>query len=192
LSADDARNKIHDIVHALFNNIPSGVGSTRKDLRLAPKELSRVLEKGARWTLENGYGSEADTDHMDAQGCIPGADPAYVSSRALERGKAQLGTLGSGNHFVEVGYVEEIFDEGAASAMGLYKDQMTVLVHTGSRGLGHQVCDDYIKVMLEVRGNTELSCLILNFVAPLWIPRKAGDISLPWPAPPISRSSIAR
>ena len=149
MSADDARKKIHDIVHSLFRNIPSGVGSTRKDLRLSPKELSRVLEKGARWTLEHGYGSEADTDHMEAQGCIPGADPDCVSSRALERGKAQLGTLGSGNHFVEVGYVEEVFDEGASSAMGLYKDQMTVMVHTGSRGLGHQVCDDYIKVMLE-------------------------------------------
>jgi len=149
LSADDARKKIHDIVHSLFRNIPSGVGSTRKDLRLAPKELSKVLEKGALWTLEHGYGSEADTDHIEAQGCIPGADPACVSSRALERGKAQLGTLGSGNHFVEVGYVEEVFDEKAASTMGLHKDQMTVLVHTGSRGLGHQVCDDYIKVMLE-------------------------------------------
>ena len=149
MSADDARKKIHDIVHGLFRNIPSGVGSTRKDLRLAPKELSRVLEKGAGWTLEHGYGSEADADHIEAQGCIPGADPGCVSSRAMERGKAQLGTLGSGNHFVEVGYVEEVLDEGAASAMGLYKDQMTVLVHTGSRGLGHQVCDDYIKVMLE-------------------------------------------
>jgi tRNA-splicing ligase RtcB len=149
LSADDARKKIQDIVHALFRNIPSGVGSTRKDLRLTPKELSRVLEKGAQWTLEHGYGSEADTDHIEAHGCIPGADPVWVSSRAMERGKAQLGTLGSGNHFVEVGYVDEVFDEGAASAMGLHKDQMTVLVHTGSRGLGHQVCDDYIKVMLE-------------------------------------------
>ena len=149
MSADDARKKIHDIVHSLFRNIPSGVGSTRKDLRLAPKELSKVLEKGARWTLEEGYGSERDADHIEAQGCIPGADPGYVSSRALERGKAQLGTLGSGNHFVEVGYVEKVFDEGAAHAMGLHEDQMTILVHTGSRGLGHQVCDDYIKVMLE-------------------------------------------
>jgi tRNA-splicing ligase RtcB (3'-phosphate/5'-hydroxy nucleic acid ligase) len=149
LSADDARKKIHDIVHGLFRNIPSGVGSTRKDLRLAPKELSGVLEKGALWTLQQGYGSETDADHMEARGCIPGADPGSVSSRAMERGKAQLGTLGSGNHFVEVGYVEEVFDEEAASTMGLYRDQMTVLVHTGSRGLGHQVCDDYIKVMLD-------------------------------------------
>jgi tRNA-splicing ligase RtcB len=149
LSADDARKKIHDIVHALFRNIPSGVGSTRKDLRLAPKELSGVLEKGVLWTLQHGYGSETDADHMEARGCIPGADPGCVSSRAMERGKSQLGTLGSGNHFVEVGYVEEVFDEEAASTMGLYRDQMTVLVHTGSRGLGHQVCDDYIKVMLD-------------------------------------------
>jgi tRNA-splicing ligase RtcB len=118
-------------------------------LRLSPKELSGVLEKGALWTLQQGYGSETDAEHMEARGRIPGADPSCVSSRAMERGKAQLGTLGSGNHFVEVGYVEEVFDDAAASAMGLYRDQMTVLVHTGSRGLGHQVCDDYIKVMLE-------------------------------------------
>jgi tRNA-splicing ligase RtcB (3'-phosphate/5'-hydroxy nucleic acid ligase) len=149
LSAQDARRKIHDIVTALSQNIPAGVGSKRKDLKLAPKELSRVMEKGARWTIENGYGSSEDTEHIEAQGCIAGADPACVSGRALERGRAQLGTLGSGNHFVEVGFVDEIFDEKAAGLLGLYKDQMTVLVHTGSRGLGHQVCDDYIKVMLQ-------------------------------------------
>jgi tRNA-splicing ligase RtcB (3'-phosphate/5'-hydroxy nucleic acid ligase) len=136
-------------VAALFQNIPSGVGSKRKDLKLAPKELSRVLEKGVRWTIENGYGSPEDAGHIEAQGCIPGADPDRVSERALERGRAQLGTVGSGNHFVEVGWVDEVFDEKAAALLGLHKDQMTVLVHTGSRGLGHQVCDDYIKVMLQ-------------------------------------------
>jgi tRNA-splicing ligase RtcB (3'-phosphate/5'-hydroxy nucleic acid ligase) len=136
-------------VTALFQNIPSGVGSKRKDLKLAPKELSRVMEKGVRWTIEAGYGSPDDADHIEAQGRIPGADPDCVSERALERGRAQLGTLGSGNHFVEVGYVDEVYDEKAAGFLGLHKNQMTVLVHTGSRGLGHQVCDDYIKVMLQ-------------------------------------------
>jgi tRNA-splicing ligase RtcB len=149
LSADDARKKIYDIVDALFVNIPSGVGSRRKDLKLNPKELAEVLRKGVRWTIERGYASSGDSDHIEALGCIPGADPDRVSNRALERGRAQLGTLGSGNHFVEVGYVDEVYDHEAASAMGLEKDQMTILVHTGSRGLGHQVCDDYIRVMLE-------------------------------------------
>jgi tRNA-splicing ligase RtcB len=149
LSAEDARKRIHDLLTALFRNIPSGVGSKRKDLRLTPKELSRVLEKGVRWAMENGYASSEDVAHTEAEGSIPGADPDRVSERALERGLAQLGTLGSGNHFVEVGYVDEIYDKKAADLFALYKDQMTVLVHTGSRGLGHQICDDYIKVMLQ-------------------------------------------
>jgi len=149
LSAEDGRKKIEDLLAVLFKNIPSGVGSRRKDLKLTTKELSRVLEKGARWAMENGYGSSEDVNHTEAGGWIPGADPARVSARALERGLAQLGTLGSGNHFVEVGYVDEVYDEKAAECFGLHKDQLTVLVHTGSRGLGHQICDDYIKVMLQ-------------------------------------------
>jgi tRNA-splicing ligase RtcB len=112
------------------------------------EEERRVLKKGARWAVEKGFGSTEDLDHIEEQGCIEGADPARVSEKAMERGRAQLGTLGSGNHFVEVGYVAEVFDEGVARALGLWKDQVTVIVHTGSRGLGHQVCDDYIRVMM--------------------------------------------
>jgi tRNA-splicing ligase RtcB len=106
------------------------------------------MVKGARWAMENGYGSSEDVACTEAEGSIPGADPDRVSERAMERGLAQLGTVGSGNHFVEVGYVDEIYDEKVADHLGLHKDQMTVLIHTGSRGLGHQICDDYIKVML--------------------------------------------
>jgi tRNA-splicing ligase RtcB len=149
LSRTDVEKVIHQLVDALFRNIPSGVGSHRKDLKLDPKELSRVLEKGVKWALERGYGSADDLEHIEARGCIPGADASKVSDKAMERGKAQLGTVGSGNHFVEVGYVEEVFDEEAARVLGLEKDMATVLVHTGSRGLGHQVCDDYIKVMMK-------------------------------------------
>lgn len=149
LSRTDIEKMIHTLVDALFRNIPSGVGSQRKDLKLDPRELSKVLEKGVRWALEKGYGSPEDLEHMEARGCIPGADASKVSDKAMERGKAQLGTVGSGNHFVEVGYVEEVFDEELARALGLEKDMATVLVHTGSRGLGHQVCDDYIKVMMK-------------------------------------------
>jgi tRNA-splicing ligase RtcB len=99
--------------------------------------------------VDQGYGRWEDLEHIEEKGRLPDADPDLVSPKALERGRAQLGTLGSGNHFVEVGYVAEIYDEKAASVLGLAKDQVTTIVHTGSRGLGHQVCDDYIRVMLQ-------------------------------------------
>jgi tRNA-splicing ligase RtcB len=127
----------------------SGVGSRRKDLKLNMPTLKEVLRYGAGWAVKNGYGSKDDLAHIEAEGQIPGADPGMVSQFAMDRGRDQLGTLGSGNHFVEVGYVAEIFDEKLAAALGLFKGQVTVIVHTGSRGLGHQVCDDYIKVMLK-------------------------------------------
>ncbi len=136
-------------MEALFNNIPSGVGSKRKDLRLSHAELRQVLVKGAAWAIGRGFGFENDLEHIEENGRIQGADPSLISKRALERGKPQLGTLGSGNHFVEVGYVDEIYDEKAATALGLFLDQVTIIVHTGSRGLGHQVCDDYIKILMK-------------------------------------------
>jgi tRNA-splicing ligase RtcB (3'-phosphate/5'-hydroxy nucleic acid ligase) len=149
LSRKDVEGSMTRLVDGLFRNIPSGVGSHRKDLKLVPKELAKVLRQGVRWAVDHGFGSWEDLAHIEAEGCIPGADPDKVSDRALERGKAQLGTLGSGNHFVEVGYVEEVYDPEAARAFGLEEDMATVLIHTGSRGLGHQVCDDSIKVMLK-------------------------------------------
>lgn len=108
-----------------------------------------MLVGGVEWTLENGYGTPLDQSCIEANGRIPKADPEKISDRAMERGNNQLGTLGSGNHFIEVGFVEEVYDPTTASVMGLEKDQATVLIHTGSRGLGHQVCDDYISVMLK-------------------------------------------
>ena len=148
LSRQDISGSIRELVEALFRNIPSGVGSRRKDLKLSREEEKRVFVKGARWAIENGYGISEDLKHIEEKGAIAGADPRVVSERALERGRAQLGTLGSGNHFVEVGYVAEIYDEKLANALRLKEDGATVIVHTGSRGLGHQVCDDYIRVML--------------------------------------------
>ncbi len=138
-----------EIVDALFRNIPSGVGSHRKDFKLSPKDQEKVLLQGASWAVRQGYGSDRDLEHIEEGGCLAGARPDLVSDRALERGKDQLGTLGSGNHFVEVGYVETIYDQPAARALGLFEDQVTVIVHTGSRGLGHQVCDDYIKRLMK-------------------------------------------
>ena len=149
LSRKDIQGKVKELVEVLFTNIPSGVGSHRKDLKLNREEERRVLKKGARWAVEKGFGTSEDLAHIEEQGCIEGGDPERVSERAMERGRAQLGTLGSGNHFVEVGYVAEIFDESVARTLGLWKDQVTVIVHTGSRGLGHQVCDDYIRVMMD-------------------------------------------
>ena len=149
LYAAEIRDKIPTLVEALFRNIPSGVGSRRKDLRLSAHEMDNVLVKGAGWAVSRGYGGEEDLAHIEEQGCIGGGNPEHVSQRAHTRGKDQLGTLGSGNHFVEVGCVEEVYDEGAAEALSLREGQITVIVHTGSRGLGHQVCDDYIKVLLK-------------------------------------------
>jgi tRNA-splicing ligase RtcB len=133
----------------MFRDIPCGTGKKGIVGGLTFDELDRVLEIGAHWAVEKGYGSSADLQHIEETGKMPDADPSKVSRRAKERGKDQLGTLGSGNHFVEVQYVAEVFDEDAAEAFGLFADQMVVLIHTGSRGLGHQVCTDYLEIMQE-------------------------------------------
>ncbi len=135
-----------DLVGVLYGEIPSGVGSKGK-IRLSAEEERRLLLKGARWAVENGYGSAGDLENMESGGCIDGADPDLISQKAYERGRAQQGTLGSGNHFLEIQYVDEIYDEKAAESLGLYKNQMTVMIHTGSRGFGHQVCTDFLEVM---------------------------------------------
>ena len=150
LSRKEIEGRIKEIVGALFRNIPSGVGSHRKDFKLSIKDQEKVLNLGARWAVNQGFGSLKDLEHIEEGGCIEGARPDLVSSKALERGKDQLGTLGSGNHFVEVGYVETIYDPKAAQGLGLFDQQVTVMVHTGSRGLGHQVCDEAIKKLIPV------------------------------------------
>ncbi len=149
LERKEVKGHIRKLVETLFRNIPSGVGSKRKDLRLSKAELKKVLVKGVGWAVKQGFGLEEDPEYIEERGCIQGADPDLISDRALERGRAQLGTLGSGNHFVEVGYVDEVYDEHAAKDLGLFLDQVTIIVHTGSRGLGHQVCDDYIKILMK-------------------------------------------
>jgi tRNA-splicing ligase RtcB len=148
LERKDIQDKLPQLVDNLFRNIPSGVGSTGA-LKLSKQDEKQVLQKGARWAVENDYGSDDDLDKIEENGTMAGADAEQISNHALERGRAQLGTLGSGNHFVEIGVVQEIYDEAAAQAMRLRKNQVTLIIHTGSRGLGHQVCDDYIKIMLK-------------------------------------------
>ncbi len=146
LSKKDIQPKIQDLVTALFNRVPSGLGS-KGELRVSDSVEKKVLLNGAAWAVKNGYGTEEDLEFIEENGRIDGAVPAVVSKKALERGRAQLGTLGSGNHFLEVGYVSEIYDHEAARVLGLELDQVTVFVHCGSRGFGYQICDDYIVVM---------------------------------------------
>jgi len=138
--------RLKDLVDALYRHIPCGVGSTGA-IQLSPKEEKRVLRKGSRWAIEEGLGEPEDLAHTEDRGCLPGADPDAVSDRAMERGRRQLGTLGAGNHFVEVGVVDEIYDPVVAEAFGLVESRVTVMLHTGSRGFGYQVCDDFLAEM---------------------------------------------
>lgn len=146
LTKQDVLPKLKDLVSLLQREIPSGVGSKGK-LRLDAESEKKLLVGGARWAVEQGFGVSEDLERIESGGCIDGADPSLISAKAYERGRAQQGTLGSGNHFLEVQYVDEIYDEGAANSLGLFLDQITVMIHTGSRGFGHQVCTDFLEVM---------------------------------------------
>ena len=146
LHLEDVRPRIQKIVEELAREVPSGVGSTGP-ISLSSSDMEKVLTRGSKWAVSNGYGGENDVLHTEENGAMAGADPDQVSKHAKERGSDQLGTLGSGNHFLEVQVVEEVYDEKVANSFGLWKDQITIEVHSGSRGLGHQVCSDYINVM---------------------------------------------
>ncbi|HXF05416.1 MAG TPA: RtcB family protein [Blastocatellia bacterium] len=146
LELDEVRSRLEAIVNDLFHAVPSGTGREGQ-ISVSRAEMDNVLRLGAQWAVEQGYGREDDLDHIESRGCIPGANPKAASDHAKHRGADQLGTLGSGNHFLEIQYVDEIFDESAARAFGLSPGQVTVLIHTGSRGFGHQVCTDYLKVL---------------------------------------------
>jgi tRNA-splicing ligase RtcB (3'-phosphate/5'-hydroxy nucleic acid ligase) len=149
LHVDDLRGKIKPLVDQLFRDVPSGVGSSGAIAKLPRREMERVLAEGAGWAVKQGYGSAADLDHTEDGGAIAGADPQAVSERAYARGQDQVGTLGSGNHFLELQAVDEIFDRQAAATYGLHEGQMTIMIHCGSRGFGYQVCDDYLQTMAE-------------------------------------------
>ena len=157
LSVDETRSRIKEIIDNLYTNIPSGLGSRRKDLKLSKDELKRVLKKGAGWAVEKGYGSQEDLTFIEDEGHLDYADPDTVSDRAYERGKDQLGTVGSGNHFVEVGFIQEVYDVHAAENFGLFEGQTTIMIHTGSRGLGYQICDDSIREMIKASSKYGIS-----------------------------------
>jgi tRNA-splicing ligase RtcB len=148
LTVEDVRPRLRDLVHQLFRDVPSGTGKSSR-LSVSDADLDKILENGPEWAIEHDMGSPSDLDHTEERGCIAGADPFAVSPRAKQRGKPQLGTLGSGNHFLEVQYVDEIFDEKTASQYNLSKNRIVLLIHTGSRGLGHQVCTDYVSQLDE-------------------------------------------
>ncbi len=147
LLRSEVQGKVKEVARELYNQVPVGVGS-RSTIRLKPKEEEEVLTRGAAWAVGRGFGSHEDLQRIEEGGCLRGARPETLSRKALERGRPQLGTLGSGNHFVELGYVEEVYDPDVAAVLGLDQGRVTITVHTGSRGLGHQVCDDYIKKLL--------------------------------------------
>jgi tRNA-splicing ligase RtcB (3'-phosphate/5'-hydroxy nucleic acid ligase) len=147
LVEEQLQPRIDQVVTALFQRIPCGVGSHGGIGKISPRDLEAVLTKGAAWAIGRGLGSQSDLEAIEDGGGMPGADPMMVSDRAKERGLEQIGTLGSGNHFVELGVVEEIYHPEAAASFGLIPGGITLLIHTGSRGLGYQVCDDYLKVM---------------------------------------------
>ena len=143
LEASEAAGRMPALIDALFAAIPAGVGS-RGSLALEPDDLDAVLERGAAWAVERGCGVPDDLERIESNGRLAGADPARVSARALERGRRQLGTLGSGNHFLEIQVVDEVYDAAVAARLGVRRGQLTVMIHTGSRGLGHQVCTDHL------------------------------------------------
>ncbi len=157
LPADDARPRMAALMTQIMRDVPAGVGSQYKDRVLGEADLRAVLEQGSAWLLAQGVATEDDLERTEAGGAMPGADPDAVSGRALERGRPQLGTVGSGNHFIEVGFVDEVYDATTATRFGLRPGHVTVLIHSGSRGLGHQVCDDFLGVMLDSAARNQIA-----------------------------------
>jgi tRNA-splicing ligase RtcB (3'-phosphate/5'-hydroxy nucleic acid ligase) len=147
LRHDEIKPHVEDLADALFATIPAGVGSEGAIPALSVAELKKIARDGVQWAKREGYASQADIDHTEENGCYALADPDAVSAQAYKRGRTQLGTLGSGNHFLEVGRVDQIYDANAARALGLEVGQVTMIIHSGSRGLGHQTCDDYLHVV---------------------------------------------
>ncbi len=147
LTLQEIKDKVPKLIDLLYAKIPSGIGSTG-EIKISPSEERKLLFEGARWAVKKGFGVEGDLEYCEEKGAIPDADPESVSSRAYERGKTQAGTLGSGNHFLEVQVVEEIFDKNIAEVLGIFLGEITIMIHSGSRGLGYQVCDDYIRTMV--------------------------------------------
>jgi tRNA-splicing ligase RtcB len=147
LVLEELQPRLQDLVTRLYQTIPAGVGSSGAVPRLSSSDQRRVLETGSIWAIQNGFGRNEDAEFTEEGGCLSGADFDQVSQRAKERGSTQVGTLGSGNHFLEIDVVDEVFDREVADAFGLQQGCIAVSIHSGSRGLGYQVCDDNLAVM---------------------------------------------
>jgi len=147
-SEEEIRPHLDKLATEIQNEVPSGLGQGR-EIKLDIAELDKILKTGAKKLVEKGYGEKEDIENCEANGCLEQADPSLVSDKAKNRGRNQLGTLGSGNHFLEIQKVDKIFDEKAAKIIGLSKGETTIMIHTGSRGLGHQIATDYIKLMMK-------------------------------------------
>ncbi len=149
LEYDQIKAHIMALTEAVFNAVPTGIGSKNAIRTLSQTELQEVMKNGSRWAIEQGYGRESDLEATEEFGNLQPANSNFVSDRARQRARNQLGTLGSGNHFIELGVVREVFDEFIFTKLGLQQNQFIVIIHTGSRGLGHQICDDYVHRMLQ-------------------------------------------
>ncbi len=149
LSLDQVKPELKNLVNHLYQKIPSGVGSSGLHPPLSESDYKKLFVQGAEWAVGCGFGQKEDLKHLEAEGALPGADPDGVSARAKKRGADQLGTLGSGNHFLEIDFVSQIFDEEKAAFLGLFPNQICVTIHCGSRGVGHQTCDDHLGIMLQ-------------------------------------------
>lgn len=156
LTAKEIRPKIKDLVAALYKSVPAGVGS-EGNIRVNDIEERKILRDGAKWAVTNGYGVKDDLEFTEENGRLDGADPGNVSERAYERGRRQAGTLGSGNHFLEIQKVDEIYDENAARIFGVEKDQITIMIHSGSRGFGYQICEDFSRGMIQLLSKYNIS-----------------------------------
>jgi tRNA-splicing ligase RtcB len=168
LEYEDVKPKLKELVWALFSDIPSGVGS-KGDIKVGSKEERDILVKGAKWAVSRGLGTEDDLDCTEENGAMQGADPDAVSERAYQRGKAQSGTLGSGNHFLEVQVIDQLYDREICDVLNLNLGQVTLMIHSGSRGLGYQVCEDYTRSMVNCLSkyninipDRQLACAPLN------------------------------
>jgi tRNA-splicing ligase RtcB len=156
LTVQELRPRVAQLMDRIAREVPAGVGAGYRSFKLSAEEVRDVLTRGARWAVDRGYGTEQDVERIESGGVLAGADPDQVSARAIERGRPQLGTVGSGNHFIEIGYVSEVYDQDTARQLGLSAGTVTVFIHSGSRGLGHQVCTDYLDVMLRATKRHEI------------------------------------
>ncbi|HPL83124.1 MAG TPA: RtcB family protein, partial [Candidatus Omnitrophota bacterium] len=168
LTYEDVKDKVEGLIYALFSDVPSGVGS-KGDIRVSAKEEKEILIKGAKWAVEKGFGTQDDLDCTEENGAMSGADPDAVSPRAYERGKAQSGTLGSGNHFLEIQVIDQLYDAKICDALNLDLGQIAIMIHSGSRGLGYQICEDYTRGMVQCLDkyninlpDRQLSCAPVN------------------------------